>query len=378
MAERQPSIEERIQTALTPEPAPEQAQEQQPQLFQTEAQPTEEVVEAPVEETVEQEETNNEPLAQEPVEEEAVEPTEEVAQETPQEEVEHFQVETLNELAEHIDVDAANLYNLKIPITNANGEREDITIGEFKDNVQDSKLAKEATARANQQLKDTNERLKTIEQAVETFHSENAIIMNDEVAQLKKDFESINWEQLRSENPTDWNSKRLQFMDREKALVNKRQDAKQKYLQQKKQVTEELAKIREEKLQQEADRLFQYFPQWENRTTMEAEQAEIREYLLNNGYTVDEINDDNGILQTDAKAIRLAHKSMLYDKSQNTSKASKKKIAAIGKKVLKPSAKRTKAAVTADATKKAHARLKKSGKVEDASVLISQRFNRGR
>ena len=377
MAERQPSIEERIQTALTPEPAPEQAQEQQ-QLFQTEAQPTEEVVEAPVEETVEQEETNNEPLAQEPVEEEAVEPTEEVAQETPQEEVEHFQVETLNELAEHIDVDAANLYNLKIPITNANGEREDITIGEFKDNVQNSKLAKEATARANQQLKDTNERLKTIEQAVETFHSENAIIMNDEVAQLKKDFESINWEQLRSENPTDWNSKRLQFMDREKALVNKRQDAKQKYLQQKKQVTEELAKIREEKLQQEADRLFQYFPQWENRTTMEAEQAEIREYLLNNGYTVDEINDDNGILQTDAKAIRLAYKSMLYDKSQNTSKASKKKIAAIGKKVLKPSAKRTKAAVTADATKKAHARLKKTGKVEDASVLISQRFNRGR
>lgn len=377
MAERQPSIEERIQTALTPEPAPEQVQEQQ-QLFQTEAQPTEEVVEAPVEETVEQEETNNEPLAQEPAEEEAVEPTEEVAQETPQEEVEHFQVETLNELAEHIDVDAANLYNLKIPITNANGEREDITIGEFKDNVQNSKLAKEATAKANQQIKETGERLKTIEQAVETFHSENAIIMNDEVAQLKKDFESINWEQLRSENPTDWNSKRLQFMDREKALVNKRQDAKQKYLQQKKQVTEELAKIREEKLQQEADRLFQYFPQWENRTTMEAEQAEIREYLLNNGYTVDEINDDNGILQTDAKAIRLAYKSMLYDKSQNTSKASKKKIAAIGKKVLKPSAKRTKAAVTADATKKAHARLKKSGKVEDASVLISQRFNRGR
>ena len=378
MAERQPSIEERIQTALAPEPAPEQAQEQQQQLFQTEAQPTEEVVEAPVEETVEQEETNNEPLAQEPVEEEAVEPTEEVAQETPQEEVEHFQVETLNELAEHIDVDAANLYNLKIPITNANGEREDITMGELKENVQKSKVAKEGRAKANQQIKETGERLKTIEQAVETFHSENAIILNDEVAQLKKDFESINWEKLRSENPTEWNSKRLQFMDREKALVNKRQDAKQKYLQQKKQVTEELAKIREEKLQQEADRLFQYFPQWENRTKMEAEQAEIREYLLNNGYTVDEINDDNGILQTDAKAIRLAYKSMLYDKSQNTSKASKKKIAAIGKKVLKPSAKRTKAAVTADATKKAHARLKKTGKVEDASVLISQRFNRGR
>jgi len=377
MAERQPSVEERIQRALAPEPAPEQSQEQQPQLFEADAESTEEVVEAPVEETVEQEDINNEPSAQEPVEE-AAEATDDVAQEAPQEEVEQFQVETLNELAEHIDVDAANLYNLKIPITNANGEREDITIGEFKDNVQDSKLAKEATARANQQLKDTNERLKTIEQAVETFHSENAIIMNDEVAQLKKDFESINWEQLRSENPTDWNSKRLQFMDREKALVNKRQDAKQKYLQQKKQVTEELAKIREEKLQQEADRLFQYFPQWENRTTMEAEQAEIREYLLNNGFTVDEINDDNGILQTDAKAIRLAHKSMLYDKSQNTSKASKKKIAAIGKKVLKPSAKRTKAAVTADATKKAHARLKKTGKVEDASVLISQRFNRGR
>jgi len=377
MAERQPSVEERIQRALAPEPAPEQPQEQQPQLFEADAESTEEVVEAPVEETVEQEDINNEPSAQEPVEE-AAEATDDVAQEAPQEEVEQFQVETLNELAEHIDVDAANLYNLKIPITNANGEREDITIGEFKDNVQDSKLAKEATARANQQLKDTNERLKTIEQAVETFHSENAMIMNDEVAQLKKDFESINWEQLRSENPTDWNSKRLQFMDREKALVNKRQDAKQKYLQQKNQVTEELAKIREEKLQQEADRLFQYFPQWENRTTMEAEQAEIREYLLNNGFTVDEINDDNGILQTDAKAIRLAHKSMLYDKSQNTSKASKKKIAAIGKKVLKPSAKRTKAAVTADATKKAHARLKKTGKVEDASVLISQRFNRGR
>ena len=366
MAERQPTIEERIQAQLFEAPPSEDGTEQpgeQAVVKEPEEQP--EVIEEATEEVTE--EVTVEPEAEE------VEP---VTEETEPDE-ETYNIETLSDLATHINVEPSDLYNVKIPITNADGERQDITIGEFKDSVQNTELSRKAIEKAEQKYTEVEKRITEIEGAFEQQHGENAILLNEQEKAVKAQYDAINWEELRTSNPTEYNTKRLMFMDREKQITGMRQQARASYITQKDKIMKEMGKIKDEQLQQEADLLFKIFPKWEDRGVMVAEQAELRNYLLETGYTEDEINEEKSILQSDAKAISLAYKAMLYDRSKRNGKATKKKVAAIGNKVLKPSAKRSKATQKADAEQALRNKLRKSGRVEDATALISQRLNRG-
>ena len=134
MAERQPSIEERISASLAPEPVAEAP---------AEAAPVETAPEAPQLEAVEAEQPAEQ--AEQPEQTEQAEQTEEQPQASDETaeavEEEALEVSSISDLAEHLGVETADLYNVSIPITDANGERKEVSLGEWKDTFQNNERA---------------------------------------------------------------------------------------------------------------------------------------------------------------------------------------------------------------------------------------------
>lgn len=119
----------------------------------------------------------------------------------------------------------------------------------------------------------------------------------------------------------------------------------------------EHARLIEEGLKQ----LPELIPSWRDAKKMAEEQPKVRDYLLEQGFSKEEI-----ATASDPRAVALARKAMLHDQFVK----SKSKVTPVKTQTVAPGAKAK--TTTADVDrKKAHAALRKSGSVEDAAYLIS-------
>ena len=112
----------------------------------------------------------------------------------------------------------------------------------------------------------------------------------------------------------------------------------------------------------EAQKLAQVLPEFSDKTKGEQVRNEIRNYGKSVGYT------DNELAQVyDSRHVITLHKAMLYDKLQKSKPSVKKKVAEAPKMVK--SGTKVKQSVS-DAQKKQMARLRQTGKKEDAAALF--------
>lgn len=357
MAESQPSIEERISAAIAPPEPPQEA-------------PPEPVAEAPLEvptelapEVTETAETEPDPTTTDPlvpVDEPVDEPGEEVT------------LSSLTELAEHVGVDVGDLYNLAIPVTDADGNRAEVSLSEWKDSYQHTQRAEKA-AREAAELRETlqAEQTKLAEQ-FERQAQENAHYLNAADQQLMAEFQKVNWDQLRVENPTEWTAKRQEMGERQQRLQAIRQEAARKYDQTRQEIAQKQQQEFAQLVEREQAAMLSAIPDWKNDAKRTGEQAKVREYLSETmGYTQQQLDQ-----AYDHRAIVMARKAMLYDQMLKAGSAAKKKVVKIGSKVLKPGAKQSKAAAKHDAESALRNRLRKTGHVDDAAALIQQRLGR--
>tara|TARA_R100000808_G_scaffold24356_1_gene55950 strand:+ start:24393 stop:25466 length:1074 start_codon:yes stop_codon:yes gene_type:complete len=354
MAEKQPSIEERITAALLPQ---EETQEQPEQPEQEIVETVEEVEEPVIEE--ESVETQQESEQVEEVEE-AEEPTEET-----------WQVETLGQLAEQIEVDPADLYNLKIPVNGSDGERKEITIGQWKDDWQSKekseKIASETIA-IKQKLED---QLNREIQQFEKDSQQGAEFLQELHENFLNEFKTVDWKTLEQTDPTQFVMQRQKFADKQAYLENLRSKAAQNWELRQNEFKEKRVKAMGEAIEKEQKALLNAIPEWNDENVYNAESAKIRQFLKTNGYSEDQVNNI-----TDHRFFVMVRNAMqLNDLQDQTKKVRKKTAAKVGKKILKPGAKRTNAAIKQDAANKVRQNLKKSGSVDDAAAAISNLFN---
>jgi len=92
-------------------------------------------------------------------------------------------------------------------------------------------------------------------------------------------------------------------------------------------------------------------------------QNNIREFGLNEGLSDEELDS-----MIDARAVNILYKAMLYDQLQSTKISSKK--SKVVPKMQRPGTPSTRAEVSSEKVKAHRARLKRSGKVDDAAALI--------
>ena len=374
MAEAQATIEQRISAALAPEAPPPEAPpvvaavpepapqaEPEPVAEAPIEAPTEAPTEAPIE-AVESEGGDEAPREEELADSEA-------ALSEAEEVVEEVSLDTFSDLAEHLGIDAADLYALKLPITNGNGERQEVSIGEWKDGYQNAQRAERLT----QEAQDLRDQLQAEKQAFtqrqEQEAVESASLLNSVELALKKEYNQINWNELRANNPTEWAVRRQEFQERQSALTKMRQDASQEWDRNQQIRSEEHRGQMAEAIEREHRSMMAKVPEWRDESVMQSEQASLRDYLLESGYNPQEIDE-----AYDHRAIVLARKAMKYDTMQSTGKAATKKVVKLGKKVLTPGAKRSKGAAKKDAEGRMRSSLKNSGSVDDAAALIHHRL----
>lgn len=361
MAERQPSIEERISASLAPEPVAEAP---------AEAAPVETTPEAPQLEAVETEQPAEQ--AEQPEQAEQAEELPQASDETAEAvEEEALEVSSISDLAEHLGVETADLYNVSIPITDANGERKEVSLGEWKDTFQTNERAQRLAQESEALKAELQSQQKQAADAMERQAQEGAMFINQVQQTLQAEFQSVDWDGLRINNPTEWTAKRQEFQERNGKLQAMRQQAAQAYEQNKAAISEQHQKELGQVIEREDRALTTALPSWQNNETRQAEQAELVNYLLDQGYSQQDVDSSY-----DHRTIVLAHKAMMYDKSMRKTDVTKKKVLKLGSKVLTPGAKRSKAQQSVNAETALRKSLRKSGSTEDAAALIKHRLSK--
>lgn len=352
------SIEERISGVLSqndaydagPEPVAQRPTETEQEEPQTE--PQRETQEDPREEP--REEPKEEPKEDEPSE----------GQETDEEVIE---VSDIHDLAKHLGVEPDQLYDVEVPFT-IDGERRTFTLGDIKDRMTAESEA-EAIAQAAAQEREAYEKARTQgEQTFQAYSQQMAHMLQAMEQKVLQDYQNLDWDGLKAQNPGQWAAKQTELQGVQQWLQQARAQAAQSWKQTHEAWQQQQAQMAEQRLEREQKALFKAIPEWRNQEVADAERRELTDFLLNSGYSREEIE---GV--ADHRAVVLARDAMRYRQQAKKGGAAAKKVLRIAKKVGKPGARQDKSQQSADRGRALAANLRKSGSIDAAAALIAHR-----
>jgi hypothetical protein len=298
-----------------------------------------------------------------PVDEEVVEETEEaeeVEEEAPESEEEgQAEEETEEEVSEEEEYDVVAEEDLKYTIK-VDGEELEVGIDELKNGYQrqaDYTRKSQALAEQRKETEAIQSERQRLEQERQMYANGLQMLQEQQNSKLQE-FESTNWEELKSEDPYQYMLKKDEYRDAQEKVHNVQQQ--QVLIQQER--AEEANKARTHFVQQEYNRLVEALPEWsDEKSTVK---KDVQEYAKSVGFLPEEINQ-----LADHRSVLIIKKAMEYDKL-TTKVAPKKKAVKTVPKVQKSGRGNSKEDVATEAIKKKRTRLQKSGKQQDAASVF--------
>jgi hypothetical protein len=298
-----------------------------------------------------------------PVDEEVVEETEEaeeVEEEAPESEEEgQAEEETEEEVSEEEEYDVVAEEDLKYTIK-VDGEELEVGIDELKNGYQrqaDYTRKSQALAEQRKETEAIQSERQRLEQERQMYANGLQMLQEQQNSKLQE-FESTNWEELKSEDPYQYMLKKDEYRDAQEKVHNVQQQ--QVLIQQER--AEEANKARAHFVQQEYNRLVEALPEWsDEKSTVK---KDVQEYAKSVGFLPEEINQ-----LADHRSVLIIKKAMEYDKL-TTKVAPKKKAVKTVPKVQKSGRGNSKEDVATEAIKKKRTRLQKSGKQQDAASVF--------
>jgi hypothetical protein len=295
------------------------------------------------------------------VDEEVVEDTEEaeeVEEEAPEEEEGQAEEETEEEVEEE-EFDVVAEEDLKYTIK-VDGEELEVGIEELKNGYQrqaDYTRKSQALAEQRKETEAIQSERQRLEQERQMYANGLQMLQEQQNSKLQE-FEGINWEELKSEDPYQYMLKKDEYRDAQEKVQNVQQQ--QILIQQER--AEEAQKARAHFVQQEYNRLVEALPEWKDKNS--TVKKDVQEYAKSVGFLPEEINQ-----LADHRSVLVIKKAMEYDKL-TTKVAPKKKAVKKVPKVQKSGRGNSKEDSAAEAIKKKRARLQKSGKQDDAASIF--------
>jgi hypothetical protein len=295
-----------------------------------------------------QEQTANEETEAEEVEEEAPEEEEGQAEEETEEEVEE---EEETEIVAEEDLK----YTIKV-----DGEELEVGIEELKNGYQRQADYTRKSQALAQQRKETeqiqSERMR-LEQERQMYANGLQMLQEQQSAKLK-DFDSVDWEALKAEDPYQYMIKKDEYRDAQERITNLVQE--QQAVQQ--EQAQQAQQARAHFVQQEYSRLVAALPEWnDSKSTIK---KDVQDYAISAGFLPQEVNQ-----LADHRSILVIKKAMEYDKLTQKVAPKKKAVKKVPK-VQKSGRGNSKEDVAAENIKKKRARLQKSGKQDDAASIF--------
>jgi len=299
-----------------------------------------------------------------PVDEEVVEDTEEaeeVEEEAPESEEEEGQAEeeTEEEVAEEEEFDVVAEEDLKYTIK-VDGEELEVGIDELKNGYQrqaDYTRKSQALAEQRKETEAIQSERMQLEQERQMYANGLQMLQEQQSAKLK-DFDSVEWEALKAEDPYQYMIKKDEYRDAQERITNLVQE--QQAVQQ--EQAQQAQQARAHFVQQEYSRLVAALPEWnDSKSTIK---KDVQDYAISSGFLPEEVSQ-----LADHRSILVIKKAMEYDKL-TTKVAPKKKAVKKVPKVQKSGRGNSKEDVAVEAIKKKRARLQKSGKQDDAASVF--------
>ena len=300
------------------------------------------VDEEAVEETEEAENTEEEAPEEGQAEEEV---EEEVSAESEESEEEEYEVVAEEDLKYTIKVD---------------GEEFDVGIDELKSGYQrqaDYTRKSQALAEQRKETENIQSERMQLEQERQMYANGLQMLQEQQTAKLQ-DFDKVDWETLKQEDPYAYMIKKDEYRDIQEKADNA---AQQRVLIQQ----EQQAAAQQERgqfIQQEYARLVDALPEWNDKDS--TIKKDVQEYAASVGFRPEEINQ-----LADHRSVLVIKKAMEFDKLTKKV-APKKKAVKKAPKVQKAGRGTSKEETAAEALKTKRARLRKSGKQDDAASLF--------
>ena len=190
-------------------------------------------------------------------------------------------------------------------------------------------------------------------------YAENLQRMQIQLEGALQEQQKTDWERLLNESPQEY----LKQMH----LAQQRQAALQENYAKQREVGEQLRAEQEQSrqayLREQQEELLAKLPDWKDEAKSKAERTALREYLVKEGFSPEAVDS-----VSEAKAVLVARKAMLYDQLMSKAQAAAKKVSTLPTKVERPGAGE---APGLDKRSSAFQKLSKSGRVEDAAAVFA-------
>ena len=294
-----------------------------------------------VEETKEAENTEEEA----PKEEQAEEEVEEEVSEESEESEEELEIVAEEDLKYTIKVD---------------GEELEVGIDELKNGYQrqaDYTRKSQALAEQRKETEQIQSERMQLEQERQMYANGLQMLQEQQTAKLE-DFDKVEWETLKQEDPYAYMIKKDEYRDAQERVGNLQ--AEQQLVQQ--EQSKQMQQARAHFVQQEYARLVNALPEWNDKDS--TIKKDIQEYATSVGFRPEEINQ-----LADHRSVLVIKKAMEFDKLTKKVAPKKKAVKKVPK-VQKAGRGTSKEETAAETLKVKRARLRKSGKQDDAASLF--------
>ena len=286
---------------------------------------------------------------QEAVSEQAMENAESVENEA----VETLTAEDLVDDNQQEQVSEPRTYTVKIDGKDTEVTEDELLSGYSRqaDYTRKSQVLAEQRKKMDEELAATQQERQQYQSQLEQF--------NLQADSKLEEFKSVDWTKLKEEDPMEYALKRDQYRELQE---NKRLVAEEQQNLAQKQQAEMQTKWNEE-LARQQEVMAQRLPEWNDPEKGPKLKQNIKSFALKKGFTEQEVDS-----LIDARSVDVLHKAMMYENLLEA-KISQKK-AKVVPKVQKPGTPSTKSEVNSEKVKQTRARLKRSGRVDDAALAI--------
>jgi len=277
-------------------------------------------------------------------------------------EEEQIQFETLSQFADALDMPFDDfLGNIKTTVKVAGAER-DVTLSELRDGYQMEADYRRKTSELAEQRKAFDAERENLNTELNKQFTEAQQLTGILEQSLLAEFNAVDWNSLRQSDPAEFAAKKQEFNDRNAQIQQARgqinDEVRAQYEQQQDEQKEKYKQI----LEDEKEKLVSVIPDFGNEEKARVLTANIKDYLNSQGF------NDNEIGQIyDHRHLVLIRDAMAYRDLKTRQPEVKNKVVNAPKlqkpgSGQKPSGEKVR--------QQLRARLKKSGRIEDAAALI--------
>jgi len=290
----------------------------------------------------------------EQVEAQAGEEEVEVTEPETEEEAEALQAEEESESDETEESEEQEeqptVYHVKV-----DGEEIEVTLDELQKGYSRTQDYTRKTQALAEQRKEAEAELSQVRQE-RAYYAQMLGALEQQLAQADQ---APDWDRLYQENPTEWVRQRELWRDKQDKLnaVKAEQERLTATAQQ------EAAKVRQEQLQLEAQKLVEAIPEWKDSKKAATERAKLMDAAKAVGYADSELEQI-----MDHRAVVLLRKAALYDELMGK-KSTIKPVPSKGPKTSKPGSAGGQPTKQSEA-KQAQSRLAKTGSMKDAAAAF--------